>query len=346
MRSCMAGLRRVRRSPRVGILFILSVAAQPDLAFGSRAITAEPTTQSSAVITWTAVGDDGHSGTAAQYDFRYATVMITEENWQVIAEMAGEPPPRAAGEPESLTIEGLLPGTTYYFALKVGDEVPNWSGLSNVAVVTTPAAPPQLELHVAGINVSRKTAGPNVWGLCDVCIRDGSDLPVRDALVFIAATGPTNEVYSAATGDDGWVAFQSSKVRDPGGSWCFEVTDVAHPTHGYDPEANLITLACEGGMQQPGLDMPAGDLRFANRDAGLLPSSHSLPVSFRLERPGHVRVTLYDVQGKTVCRLADERRPAGIHTLSFDLNTVASGVYFCRLETEDHRTARRLLVVK
>jgi hypothetical protein len=58
----------------------------------------------------------------------------------------GEPMRGAAAEPESLTVGGLEPGSVYYFALKVADEVPNWSALSNVASDTSlsvdPPAPP------------------------------------------------------------------------------------------------------------------------------------------------------------------------------------------------------------
>ena len=45
---------------------------------------------------------------------------------------AGEPTPAAAGTVQSMTITALTPGTTYYFAVKTADEVPNYSSLSNV----------------------------------------------------------------------------------------------------------------------------------------------------------------------------------------------------------------------
>jgi hypothetical protein len=43
---------------------------------------------------------------------------------------------------ESFTVWGLDPSTTYYFALKVRDEMGNESGLSNVTSVTTDLAVP------------------------------------------------------------------------------------------------------------------------------------------------------------------------------------------------------------
>ncbi len=99
------------------------------------------TTESSATLTWIAVGDDGNVGTATTYDLRYATWPITDGNWNLTTPVAGLPKPKTAGQPETFTVTGLNPATTYYFALKVADEVPNWSGLSNVPSGTTLTPP-------------------------------------------------------------------------------------------------------------------------------------------------------------------------------------------------------------
>ncbi len=98
------------------------------------------TTQTSATLTWTAVGDDGSTGTATSYDIRYSTTNITTANWASVTQVIGEPNPEPAGSQETFTVTGLTAGTTYYFALKVADEVPNWSGLSNVASGATLAS--------------------------------------------------------------------------------------------------------------------------------------------------------------------------------------------------------------
>ena len=94
-------------------------------------------TNSSATLTWTAVGDDGTSGTASGYDIRYATETITEQNWSAVDSATGVPAPQAAGSEEVFTVEGLASDTPYYFALKTVDENSNWSDLSNVASGTT-----------------------------------------------------------------------------------------------------------------------------------------------------------------------------------------------------------------
>lgn len=95
----------------------------------------------SITLTWVAPGDDGTSGNAAQYDIRYFNAPITSEAvWNTAMQVAGEPVPQPAGSTENFVVAGLSSGTTYYFAIKTADEVPNWSGLSNSPFGVTQSA--------------------------------------------------------------------------------------------------------------------------------------------------------------------------------------------------------------
>ena len=96
-------------------------------------------TVSSITVNWNAPGDDGAVGTATSYDLRYSTSPITEGNFASASQVSGEPAPAVAGTAQSMIVSGLVANTTYYFALKTSDEVPNISALSNVATGTTSA---------------------------------------------------------------------------------------------------------------------------------------------------------------------------------------------------------------
>ncbi len=95
------------------------------------------TTASSATLVWTAVGDDGLIGKATSYDIRYSLASITSANWGSATTVTGEPAPKTSGQSETFTVNGLSAQTTYFFAIKVSDEIPTWSGLSNVAAGAT-----------------------------------------------------------------------------------------------------------------------------------------------------------------------------------------------------------------
>ena len=88
-------------------------------------------------LTWTAPGDDGNIGTAAEYDIRYSTSPINESNWAQATPANGEPNPKAAGTTQWFTVTGLQASTLYYMAIKTRDEAYNWSSLSNVVSKST-----------------------------------------------------------------------------------------------------------------------------------------------------------------------------------------------------------------
>jgi len=75
-------------------------------------------------------------------------------------------------------------------------------------------------------------------------------------------------------------------------------------------------------------------------------------ISFATKKPGAIRVRLYDLNGRLVRTLADERATAaGYHDVRVDGygqngEKLASGVYFFRIETEDGASAGRLSIMK
>jgi phosphodiesterase/alkaline phosphatase D-like protein len=92
-------------------------------------------------LKWTAPGDDGTAGRASQYDLRYATFAITAANFSTATRYTTITIPSVAGVTDSCTVTGLTPSTTYWFAIKTADEVPNWATVSNIVTTTLPAAP-------------------------------------------------------------------------------------------------------------------------------------------------------------------------------------------------------------
>ncbi|MBI2931274.1 MAG: DVUA0089 family protein, partial [Planctomycetes bacterium] len=101
-------------------------------------LAASNPTQTTVDLQWTATGDDGSTGTAVAYDIRASLMPIaTDADFTAAAPLTGEPSPSIAGTVETMTVTGLAPGTTYYFAMKVADELPNWTGVSNAPSATT-----------------------------------------------------------------------------------------------------------------------------------------------------------------------------------------------------------------
>ena len=115
----------------VAIALLSLVAAAPAWSGPTTAVTLE----------WTAPRDDGRLGRAQAYLVRYSTEPITDANFDQAATVPGMVTPRAAGMPESFTVEGLEPNTPYDFALQSRVEAGNWSALSNVFVTGSAEIP-------------------------------------------------------------------------------------------------------------------------------------------------------------------------------------------------------------
>ncbi len=91
---------------------------------------------SSLSLNWQATGDDGSSGLATYYDIRMSNSEITQANFDSATQLPHNGEPRPAGTWESLFVDGLTPGTTYWFAVKIGDEVYNYSTAAIIQVTT------------------------------------------------------------------------------------------------------------------------------------------------------------------------------------------------------------------
>jgi hypothetical protein len=87
----------------------------------------------SVLLHWTAPGDDGDQGTAAEYLLRYASQPITETNWDSATGVVAPQVPSAGSMDEVFSIGVPQASSLYYFALKSRDEAGNTSQVSNTA---------------------------------------------------------------------------------------------------------------------------------------------------------------------------------------------------------------------
>lgn len=94
----------------------------------------------SAELNWTPTGDDALAGVAAAYDVRYSTSPITAGTFDFNARVTtGVPIPiaRNGTQRQTMTVSGLGSNRFFYFAIKVLDEVPNTSAISNSPAAVT-----------------------------------------------------------------------------------------------------------------------------------------------------------------------------------------------------------------
>jgi hypothetical protein len=93
-------------------------------------------------------------------------------------------------------------------------------------------------MFVFDIAMSGKTAGPNRSARAVVTIHEATGSPVGGATVYGTWSGDYNASESGVTGDDGTVAFSSSKVRQASATFTFTVGGVVRDGFTYDPDSN------------------------------------------------------------------------------------------------------------
>lgn len=154
-------------------------------------------------------------------------------------------------------------------------------------------------------------------------------------------------VYRGATddfepGDADWVATvaETSYTSSHSGACFFKVRPVdVHGNEGPPSTALANTLDAD-------LTIVSGVLLAAPFPN---PARHSARLHYALARESVVRLAVHDVGGRVVRVLEAGLRPAGAHSVSFDLHDgggarLAAGLYFLRLETSQGAVTKRLVV--
>jgi hypothetical protein len=76
------------------------------------------------------------------------------------------------------------------------------------------------------------------------------------------------------------------------------------------------------------------------------PFNPSTTIRFELAKTSHVSLSVYDMLGRQVSVLVNERQQAGYHEVKFDGNGLSSGVYFYRIEAGSFIQTRKLMLLR
>ncbi|MBN2011567.1 T9SS type A sorting domain-containing protein [candidate division KSB1 bacterium] len=76
------------------------------------------------------------------------------------------------------------------------------------------------------------------------------------------------------------------------------------------------------------------------------PFNPETTIQFSLPHAENVNISIYNMQGKLITILANERREAGIHRVTWNASHETTGLYVCRLQTGGYSKTIKLLLVK
>jgi hypothetical protein len=76
------------------------------------------------------------------------------------------------------------------------------------------------------------------------------------------------------------------------------------------------------------------------------PFNPSTTIKYELPKSAAVKLIVFDLLGREVSVLVNERMDAGVHEVKFDASNLPSGAYLYRLQTEDSVQSRKLLLLR
>ena len=131
--------------------------------------------------------------------------------------------------------------------------------------------------------------------------------------------------------------------------------DILHPhkpenttSHLREITANMNRLLSAGTKDMSETDdrtlLPAN---FALHQNYPNPFNPTTKITFDIPVDSRVKLVVYDLLGRQVARLVDnEFRAAGKYAVEFSGASLASGVYFCRMEAGKFAGTRRMVLIK
>lgn len=97
------------------------------------------------------------------------------------------------------------------------------------------------------------------------------------------------------------------------------------------------------GVRETGAPVPAAFALTQNYPNPFNPVS---TFEMRIAKWTHVNVTVYDLLGRAVATLLDDRRGPGVYSVSFDASHLSSGTYFYRMTADGFTAQRKMLLLK
>lgn len=76
------------------------------------------------------------------------------------------------------------------------------------------------------------------------------------------------------------------------------------------------------------------------------PFNPSTMIRFDLPKPTHVTIRVYNVLGQEVAVLVDAMKEAGEHSVEFDANSFATGLYFYRIDSDSFSETKKMMLLK
>ncbi|MEQ8579290.1 MAG: CARDB domain-containing protein [Balneola sp.] len=245
---------------------------------------------------------------------------------------------------ESLTVEWMVTadknvsGPNKYKVAVDADNAEAKEANRSISIpdLVAPAAPSSLSSMISAENESNITLN---WSL-------NSEPDIAGYLVYY---GSESGVYDGVSANEGespitistFNEFELSGLPDGGSQYFFVIRAFDLSGNISDPSNESTTTILTDIFNES--EVPDKYLMEQNYPNPFNPSTS---ISYKVPEATNVQITLYDMLGRKLSTLINERKSAGTYQLTLDMSSYSSGIYLYRMQAGNFVQTRRLTLIK
>jgi hypothetical protein len=194
---------------------------------------------------------------------------------------------------------------------------------------------------------------------------DGDPISSGDTLLIIGAGGANNNQSPAMIGPLGSASLVYTHMTSGQGAgirwgegpgklvylpFCFEAASgdagsILLNTTRLEAFSSILDWLSAPPAVKPGIN-PDRPARFALGQNYPNPFNPTTEIAFSLPVASQVKLTIFDLSGRTVATLVNQELPTGHHVATFNGADLASGIYIYRIETEGLTATKKMILLK
>ena len=170
--------------------------------------------------------------------------------------------------------------------------------------------------------------------------------PEFSVLSTTNSNGDSCDVYNNIFLDPLFVDPEEGNFHLQWGSPCI---DAGNPLSPWDPDSTIADIGAYYFDQLLEVETPNSQFLILNYQLGEAypnPFNSTVRISYAVPSAGEVKLTLYDITGRTVETLLDGWKTPGYYDVSYNPDRLASGIYFLRMSTENFTKTQKVVYLK
>ena len=173
--------------------------------------------------------------------------------------------------------------------------------------------------------VVNPSSSASIAGISIICLGDSTKL---------TASGGTNYVWSNNSS-------ATSITVHPTSTTTYSVTATnSYGCKGMASQTITLKTNCTTGILQIGYEIGGNMIVYPN------PAGNNVTLSYELSRNSNVEILVYDLLGKEIMQVVNEKQTSGEHRLNLNTILFQNGIYFVRMNVDGEQLTQKLIINK